>query len=212
MAARSTSPDPGAQTAPASATTPARPAAREQASAAARLRAKASNPAFLALLRVDLEALVRGRLEGDELCEIAGVGAVPPRVARNLLGESILELVITSGADVVNVTHLGRGPNAAQRIAALWTSPACTNSLCSHTLAIEHDHRTPWAQVHQTTSGNIDRLCRPCHNRKTHDGWALVAGKGRRPLVPPNDPRHPDKQPDTGRRGPPLDASHTSAA
>jgi hypothetical protein len=144
-------------------------------------------------MRVDLEALTRGRVEGDELCEIAGVGAVPARVARDLLGDAVLKLVLTRGVDVVNVTHLGRGPTAAQRIALLWTTPACTNSTCDHTLGIQNDHRTPWAQIHETTLANLDPLCpNPCHRLKTHQGWALVEGTGRRPLVAPDDPRHPD--------------------
>ena len=45
--------------------------------------------------------------------------------------------------------------------------------------------------MHETTLDNLDRLCGPCHKRKTQHAWALVEGKGRRPLVPPNDPRHP---------------------
>jgi hypothetical protein len=102
-----------------------------------------------------------------------------------------LKLVITRGVDVVNVTHLGRGPTAAQRIALLWATPACTNTQCGHTLGIQHDHRTPWTQAQETVLDNLDRLCTPCHRRKTHHGWALVAGTGPRPLVPPEDPRHP---------------------
>ncbi len=89
----------------------------------------------LALLRVDLEALVRGRVEGDELCEITGLGPVSVPTAHALLGESILKLVITNGTDVANVTHLGRGPTAAQRIALLWTSPGCDVRGCSNTIA-----------------------------------------------------------------------------
>jgi Domain of unknown function (DUF222) len=155
-------------------------------------RRKPTNPSFLALLRVDLEALVRGRVAGGETCEIAGVGPVPARVARELLGEAVLKLVVTRGTDVANVTSLGRGPTAAQRVALLWNTPACTNSECDHTLAIQYDHRTPWAHDRVTELGNLDRLCpRPCHYRKTHEGWALVPGSGRRPLVPPGDPRHP---------------------
>ncbi len=150
------------------------------------------NPRFLSLLRVDLAALTRGTVEDDELCEIAGVGPVPARTARDLLGDAIVKLVITRGTDVVNVTSLGRGPTAAQRIALLWTTPGCTNSECDNTLAIQHDHRVPWADDQVTELRNLDRLCpTPCHARKTHDGWALVDGTGRRPLVPPDDPRHP---------------------
>jgi hypothetical protein len=166
---------------------PARRAGRQQTSS--------PNPSFLALLRIDVEALVRGRVQGDELCEITGVGAVSVQRARELLSESILKIVITRGVDVVNVTHLGRGPTVAQRIALLWTSPWCTNARCAHTLALQHDHRTPWTEVHETKLDNLDRLCPSCHRRKTHGGWALVDGKGRRPLVPPDDPRHPNQRP-----------------
>ena len=52
----------------------------------------------------------------------AGVGPVPVSVAEGLLGRSVLQLVITRGVDVLNVTHLGRGPTAAQKIALAWAS------------------------------------------------------------------------------------------
>jgi hypothetical protein len=170
----------------------ARGETQDEASGAARpARPKRSNPSFMALLRVDVEALVRGRVEGDELCEIAGVGPVPAGVARRVLGDSVLKLVITRGVEVQNVRHLGRGPSQAQRIALLWAAPSCTNSACGHTLSIQHDHRTPWSECQETVVGNLDRLCAPCHRRKSHEGWALVEGRGRRPFVPPGDPRHP---------------------
>ena len=82
-----------------------------------------TNPRYLALLRVDAQALRRGHVPGEELCEIAGVGPVPVSVARDLLGEAILKLVITDGVDVANVTHLGRGPTAAQTDAAAVDQP-----------------------------------------------------------------------------------------
>ena len=37
----------------------------------------------------------------------------------------------------------------------------------------------------------LDRLCEGHHDKKTYDGWALVAGTGKRAMVPPDDPRHP---------------------
>jgi hypothetical protein len=145
----------------------------------------------LALVRVDLEALVRGRVEGDELCEITGLGPVSVPTARALLGESILKLVITNGTDVANVTHLGRGPTVAQRIALLWTSPGCDVRGCSNTIGVQVDHRVPWASDPVTMLGNLDHLCGHHHRLKTHHGWALVRGAGKRPMVPPGDPEHP---------------------
>jgi hypothetical protein len=156
--------------------------------------ARTGNPTHLALLRVDLEALVRGRVTGDELCEVAGVGPISARTARSLLGESIVKLVITNGVDVANVTHLGRGPTAAQRIAMLWSSPGCEVQGCSSTIGIQADHRVPWADDQVTELANLDPLCGHHHRLKTHRGWGLVAGIGKRPMVPPSDPRHPANQ------------------
>jgi hypothetical protein len=167
---------------------------------------KPVNPTHLALLRVDLEALVRGSIRDGETCEIAGVGPVSVAAARQLLSESILKLVITRGTDVANITNLGRGPNAAQKVALLWSSPECTVLGCTrqYQQGIQHDHRTPWTQVYETALDNTDRLCHHHHDLKTRFGWALVAGAGKREMVPPDDPRHPDNQPDTSsERAPP---------
>lgn len=160
-----------------------------------------AKPNHLALLRLDVEALVRGGVEGDERCEITGVGPIPVGVARRLLGDSVLKLVITKGVDVLNVTHLGRGPTAAQRIALLWASPRCTTEGC-HRTRVEIDHRIPWAETHHTRLDQLDPLCRQCHELKTHHGWALVDGTGRRALVPADDPRHPRNHASLNRAGP----------
>ncbi|MFN2625086.1 MAG: DUF222 domain-containing protein [Mycobacteriales bacterium] len=153
---------------------------------------------FLALLRIDVSALQRGSVADGECCEIAGVGPVPVGVARELLGESVAKLVVTKGTDVANVTHLGRGPTAAQRIAAIWQSPICVAEGCGRRARLEFDHRTPWATVHETRLDNIDRPCDQHHDLKTYDDWELVEGTGVRPMVPPTDPRHPRYKPPPG--------------
>lgn len=152
----------------------------------------ARNPRHLGLLRVDVEALRRGRVQGDELCEISGVGPVPVRVATKLLGEATLKLVITRGVDVLNVTSLGRGPTAAMRHALLWTNPTCSVEGCSRTI-IEHDHRTgaEFKDTRHTRLAELDGVCGGHHDLHTNHGWALVHGKGKRAMVPPDDPRHP---------------------
>jgi hypothetical protein len=149
-----------------------------------------SNPRYLALLRVDAAALRRGRVEGQELCEIAGVGPVPVSVARDLLGEAIVKLVITRGVDVANVTHLGRGPTVAQKIALMWANPTCLVEGC-HRRRIEYDHRLDWKDTRHTRLDELDPLCEFHHDLKTRLGWALIPGTGKRPFVPPDDPRHP---------------------
>jgi len=153
-----------------------------------------ANARFLALVRVDAESLARGEVEGDEVCEIAGLGPIPVSVARELLGDAILKVVITKGVDVINVTHFGRSATAAQRIALLWTKPKCANFACSSRF-VQLDHREPWAKTRHTKLGELDPLCPHCHKLKTNQGWSLVGGAGRRAFVGPHDPRHPRNKP-----------------
>ncbi|HEX4777833.1 MAG TPA: hypothetical protein VFW74_13735, partial [Acidimicrobiia bacterium] len=151
-------------------------------------------PSYLSILRLDHEALLRGSVEGDELCEIAGLGPVPVRTARALLGESILKLVLTKGEDVASVTHLGRGPKVAQKIALLWQSPCCSVEGCTRT-RIEFDHREPWAKTKHTKLNELDALCTFHHDLKHREGWSLVDGTGKRPMVAPDHPDHPKNRP-----------------
>src|SRR5215207_8490210 len=170
------------------------------------------NPRYLALLRVDVQALRRGRADGEEMCEIQGVGPVPVSVARDLLGQAIVKLVITRGTDVLNVTHLGRGPTAAQRAALLWMNPTCAVQGCTRT-RVEWDHQIPWAETHHTRLDELDALCEFHHDLKTRCGYALVPGKGKRAFVPPDDPRHPARQPArAGPAPPPSDHGPPAAA
>jgi hypothetical protein len=135
--------------------------------------------------------LRRGHVEGDEVCEIAGLGPIPIRTALELLGESTLHLVLTKGVDVMNVTYLGRGVNAAQKVALDWSQCLCSNSRCTGNW-LQDDHRDDYADNQVTELHNIDRLCPHCHRLKTYKGWRLVEGTGRRPLVAPTHPRHPN--------------------
>lgn len=154
--------------------------------------AKKPSPRFMALLRADVEALQRGSVEGDETCDIPGLGPIPVSVARDLLGDAVLKLVITKGVDVINVTHLGRSPTVAQQVALWWRSPMCTAEDCTRTSRLENDHRIGWKETERTRLDEIDPLCEHEHDLKTYFGWSLVEGTGRRPFVPPDDPRHPN--------------------
>jgi hypothetical protein len=145
------------------------------------------------VVRIDWDALVRGWPIESEVSEIAGLGPVPVSVVRTMMesGDAFLAGVVTRGADVANVFHLGRRPTAAQATALEWLSPTCTTEGCNASHRLETDHREDWARTKVTLLRWLERHCHRCHDKKTRHGWALVDGTGKRPLVPPEDPRHP---------------------
>jgi hypothetical protein len=158
-----------------------------------RRRRRADSPTYLALLRIDFAALQRGYTQGEEICEIAGVGPIPVNRARELLSDAVIKLIATRGEQVANVTHYRRQPTTAQRMALLWSHPTCSVAGCDHSI-VQIDHRSDWHKTHRTRLEDLDPLCPHHHRLKTYHGWALVEGTGKRAMVPPHDPRHPNNQ------------------
>jgi hypothetical protein len=155
------------------------------------------------IVHIDWDALLRGWPIETEVCEIAGLGPVPVSVVRAMMasGDAFLAGVVTKGVDVATVFHLGRKPTAYQGTALDWLSPTCTTEGCNGAVRLETDHREDWATTKVTLLRWLERHCRSCHDKKTRHGWALVHGHGKRPLVPPDDPRPPANSPpmaDTG--------------
>lgn len=150
------------------------------------------------IARVDLAALLRGRPIEGEVCELAGFGPVAVSAVRELMdtGDPFLAAVVTDGARVVGVAHLGRRANARQQTALEWLYPTCAVAGCAAVAHLENDHRVEWARTHTTVFDLLDRLCTHHHDRKSLDGWALVPGEGKRAFVPPDDPRHPRRAKD----------------
>jgi hypothetical protein len=146
------------------------------------------------IVRIDHTALARGHTIAGETCEVAGLGPISVTTAQALMADAFLAAVITKGRDVINVAHLGRGLNAHQRTALEALGLRCSNRACNKTIALQIDHRTPYAQIPETRLDNQDPLCPDCHRRKTHHGWHLEPGHGPRRLLPP------EPQPDARRR------------
>ncbi|QXC63022.1 HNH endonuclease [Aquihabitans sp. G128] len=141
------------------------------------------------IVRIDHSALVRGHTVAGETCEVAGVGPISAGAVRELLRDDpFLAAVVTKGRDVVTVAHLGRGLNAHQRTAIEALGLRCANRACNRTVALQIDHRVPYAQVPETRLDNQDPLCPDCHRRKTHHGWHLEPGTGPRRFLPPDEP------------------------
>ncbi|MBV8951250.1 MAG: hypothetical protein JOZ99_10270 [Actinobacteria bacterium] len=60
---------------------------------------------------------------------------------------------------------------------------------------VENDHREPFAKTRHTRLDELHPLCEHHHDLKTLKSWALTEGSGKRPIVPPHDPRHPKNKP-----------------
>jgi len=157
--------------------------------------AKKTPAQHMVLVRVDHSALVRGTVLGDEICEICGLGPIPVWIARKILGDAVVKLVITKGVDVANVTHLGRGATIAQQVALSWKQSACTVLGCTRTRRLQNDHRYEWIKTKRTRVDELDPLCKHHHDLKTYNNWALIQGTGPRQMVPPTDPHHPRNRP-----------------
>ena len=156
-------------------------------------RKKLAGSPIRIMVRVDLDALVRGVPLDGELCEIAGYGPVPVSVVEDLMAteNAFFIAVLTKAQAVVAVSHLGRYPNAYQRSALDFLHPTCAVEGCSSRDGLEYDHRLDFAKTHFTAFDFLDKLCGHHHRQKTDHGWALVDGRGKRAFVPPHDPRHP---------------------
>jgi len=144
------------------------------------------------IVRVDATALMRGHPVDGEVVEIAGGGPVPVSAVRELLPEALVAVVVTKGVDVASVAHAGRRLTAQQLTAIEWRTPVCTVVGCPCTVSLEDDHRHPWSEGGATRIGNLDRLCHHHHDLKTNHGFRLEPGTGRRRLLPPNHPDHPE--------------------
>jgi hypothetical protein len=156
-------------------------------------KARRTHPDVKMLVRVDLPVLLRGYPTGDDVCEIVGYGPVATSVIRDLIdtADPFLAAIATDGEQVLGVAHLGRRANAKQQSALEWLYPVCAVEGCNRSTYLENDHREDWAKTHLTVLDWLDRPCAHHHRLKTHHGWALVDGHGKRPMVPPDDPRHP---------------------
>ena len=130
-------------------------------------------PSAVVHVRVDHAALVRGHVEGAELCEIPGVGPIPVEVARRLAGDALLHVLVTDGVDVTTITRAGRTIPTALRRALIARDPVCVVPGCDAGDHLEIDHLRPFADGGEASMDNLVRLCHWHHYLKTHHGHRL---------------------------------------
>jgi hypothetical protein len=148
---------------------------------------------------VDVEALRRGWTEGDETCEIQGVGPVPVDVARRLLGDAALSIIIKDGVDVMNVTNVKRNLNAAQQTVVEWWGLRCEVKGCDCTDFVDVHHTFEYVRSGRTRLDELRVYCKH-HHRAEHAGWTpnqdqLRQRPGHRTRARPT-PRNPSPSPD----------------
>ncbi|MEI8337107.1 MAG: DUF222 domain-containing protein, partial [Actinomycetes bacterium] len=134
---------------------------------------KTTRPNAVINIRVDIDALKRGRTEDGELCEIPGVGPIPVATATEYLGEAFLKLLVVDGVDVRTVAHMGRAIPAPLRTAIEERDRVCQVPTCDMTIGLEIDHIKPFAEGGPASLENLVRLCKRHHLQKTHDGYRL---------------------------------------
>ncbi|MCJ7439434.1 MAG: HNH endonuclease [Acidimicrobiia bacterium] len=137
-------------------------------------------------VRVDLPALVRGRTEPGEVCEIPGVGPVPVAHAEEILSHGLLQLVITDGVDVQTVVSNTRHVPSALKIAIAERDRTCKIRGCDCDRMLERHHTHDYADSHRTTYTELGNLCPKHHDLVTHKKYETIDnGDGTWDLRPP---------------------------
>ena len=131
-------------------------------------------PPATVMVRVDLEALRRGRAERGELSEIDGQGPVPVPVVQSLIDDAFVALVFTEAGDIRAVSHRGRTINSHLRTALAFRDRCCVVPGCRVAYGLEIDHVIPMERGGPTELSNLALLCRHHHRLKTYDGWQLA--------------------------------------
>ena len=146
-------------------------------------------------LRVDLASLRRGETEGNEVCEIPGVGPVPLAVANRMLSDSFVKIVVTDGVDVQSVSHVGRSVPVHMMTALEERDRCCVVPGCDSLDYLEVHHLVPFAQGGPTSLDNLVRICRWHHDLLTYEGWCLERECGGWAWHPPPDLARLDTEP-----------------
>lgn len=135
-------------------------------------------PDYTILMRVDLEALVRGQLARGEECSIDGGGHVPLSVVQSYLDEARLRLVVTKGTDVCSVFSFSRTIPAALKTALVARDRTCVVPGCKSSFRLEIDHIKEFARGGPTALSNLCRLCAYHHRLKSVSGYRIEGGPG----------------------------------
>jgi hypothetical protein len=130
-------------------------------------------PTCTTVVRVDLDALLRGHAERGEVCEIDGQGPIPVTMARDLANDSALRVLFHQAGDIKAISHLGRTINAKLRTGLVSRDRTCVVPGCRVDVGLEIDHVQAFHLGGPTELDNLALLCHHHHRLKTYDHWIL---------------------------------------
>jgi hypothetical protein len=141
------------------------------------------------LIIVNAESLRRGTTEGDELCEIEGIGPVSVAAATELLSEGGFQYLVKEGFDIKAVTKSTRVIANCIDMALIVRDRVCARPGCAKRFGLETDHReVDYGDDGPSELDNLVRLCPECHRLKTDGGWRLEGRPGAWEWVAPAKP------------------------
>jgi hypothetical protein len=135
---------------------------------------------------IDLAALMRGRAEPGEMCEIPGVGPLPVSRLLELAPEAVWHALVTDGVDIRSYCSFTRHIPTLLRLALEARDRECVVPGCNQTVGLEIDHVVPVEHGGATSYGNTARVCHfDHHERKHRQGWVLGGEPGAWTFTPP---------------------------
>jgi hypothetical protein len=130
-------------------------------------------PSCSVMVRVDLDALLRGTVRPGEVCEIDNQGPVPVAMARDMANDSFLRFVFHQAGDIRAISHFGRTINRHLRTALAHRDRCCVVPGCGVSYGLEIDHIQEFARGGPTELANLALVCHHHHYLKTYEGWTL---------------------------------------
>ncbi len=122
---------------------------------------------------VDAIALQRGYATASETCEIPGFGPINVDVARQILPEAMVDVLVHDLVDIKAYATLTRYRRVALDKALQARDRRCVVPRCKRRGHLQADHRHDHAKGGPTSYDNLAFLCEVHHHEKTHQGARL---------------------------------------
>jgi hypothetical protein len=123
---------------------------------------------------VNWDALMGRHAPDQETAYIAGLGAVPVSLAREIMENAFLTVAVMKSNEVAKIKRVGRSIPAELHDALMIRSGfRCSTPGCNNWARLERDHVHPYAKGGETSYDNLEPKCEPCHDEKTRQDRIL---------------------------------------